>query len=146
MAVTPSLAGFAAAQRRLRALFGVDATFLIPNSSTWDASEPIDPETGRPYDPFATPASGGGFAQVVKRVSFVSRPLGSTRSAKGELSETPIGHVDESAAALIVDRDDYDAVKSATRVVVNDHEWIIQQFRHDELAGDKRWLAFLFDA
>lgn len=146
MAVTPNLAGFADAQRRLRELFGVTATFMTPNSSTWDASEPLDPETGRPYDPFATPATGGGFSTSAKTVSFVSRPLGSTRSAKGELSASPIGNIDESVAALILDVDDYDDVKNATRVVVNDHEWKIEQFRHDELAAMKRWLVFLEDA
>lgn len=145
MAVTPDLAGFADAQRRLRELFGVDAVFLIPNAATWDAGEPVDPETGRPYDPFATPTTGGDFAQVTVRVSFVSRPLGSTRSAAGEIGASPIGNIDESVAALILDVDDYDAVKNATRVVVNDHEWKIEQFRHDELAAMKRWLVFLED-
>lgn len=146
MALTPDLAGFAAAQRRLTALFGVDATFLTPAAATWDPAEPIDPETGRPYDPFAEPASGGGFDEDVARVSFVTRPLGSTRSSTGEFGESAIGKVDESVAALILDVADYDRVKDATRVMVNDHEWEIQQFRHDELAAYKRWLVFLEDA
>lgn len=146
MSMTPDTAGFADAQERLRAALGVDATFMIPVAATWDPDEPLDPETGRPYDPFATALTGGGFDEVVIRVSFVSRPLGSTRSATGEFGSTPAGNIDESVAALIVAAEDYDSVADATRVVVNDHEWQIEIVRHDELAGRKRWIFFLEDA
>lgn len=146
MALTPDVAGFADAQRRLRSQLGVNATFLIPAAVTWDPAEPLDPETGRPYDPFAEPASGGGFDEQVARVSFVSRPLGSARTSAGAFGEGPVGKVDQSVAALIVDVADYDRVKNATDVVVNDHQWEIQQFRHDELAANKRWIVYLEDA
>lgn len=144
--VAPDIAGFRAAQRRLRQVLGVDATFHIPVAATWAPGEAVDPETGRPYDPFATPASGGGFSDATVRVSFVSRPLGATRSAHGEYAETPIGDVDTEVVALIVDADDYDTVKNATRVTVNGHLWQIETVRHDELAGDTRWIFFLEDA
>lgn len=139
-------AGFADAQRRLRAALGVDVVFQVPVPPTWDPAEPLDPETGRPFDPFATPATGGGTVDFTKRCSFVNRPLRGQGTGKGDFPATPIGRVDAFAAALIVDVEDYEDVKDAERCVVLDNTWVIDGFEMDSLAGVKRWLAFLVDA
>ena len=51
----PDLDGFAEAQGRLRQMIGVDAVFLVDGEPIWPAGTPIDPETGKPYDPFLEP-------------------------------------------------------------------------------------------
>lgn len=139
-------AGFADAQHRLRQALGVDVVFKVPVAPTWDPAEPLDPETGRPFDPFATPTSGGGTVDFTKRCSFVNRPLRGQGTGKADFPSTPLGRVDSFAAALIVANEDYEDVKDATRCVVVQNTWAIDGFEMDSLAGVKRWLAFLVDA
>lgn len=146
MAASPDTVGFAEAQRRLRAKLGVDAVFEIPEAVEWDPDEPIDPETDRPYDPFATPTTGGGTTDITKRCSYVSRPLGTTRDPTGNFPATPIGTVDAFNAALLLDADDYEDVKTAKRVRVIDDTWQIAGWQKDELAGYYRWIIYLQDA
>lgn len=138
VAVTPDLAGFADAQRRLRQQLGVDAVFEIPGAATWDPAEPIDPDTGRPYDPFATPSSGGAPTTRTVRCTFASRPI-----AGGDPQQSPLGAVDVGQAALIMEAADYQLVQDATRVTVGVEVYDVQVFRQDIVAGYERWLCFL---
>lgn len=138
MTVAPNLAGFAAAQRRLRDELGVDADFTIPVAATWDPAEAIDPDTGRPYDPFATPTSGGGVSVERVRCSFASRPI-----AAGDPQQSPIGDADPGQPALIIDAADYARVRNATRVTVGATVYDVQLFRQDLVARYERWLCFL---
>jgi hypothetical protein len=141
--IVPDIAGFRAAQQRLRELLGTTVTFLIPEAATWAAGEPIDPETGRPMDPFAEPATGGGLVEVTKRVSFVARPLTSGRALGGDVAAAPIGNVDMGSAALIVDVADYPDVEDATRVHVGQALYDIENWRFDTLGEAERWIAYL---
>lgn len=143
MTINPDVDGFREAQHRLREKLGTAAVFQIPQPATWDPGEPLDPDTGRPFDPFAEPASGGGYVEVTKQVSYVARPLTSGRALGGDTYAAPIGNVDMGTAALIIDIDDYAAVATATRVTVAGTLFDIEMFRHDTLGPIGRWIAYL---
>lgn len=138
MPAAPDTAAIADAQRRLRAAVGVDATFTIAGEPTWPPDTPLDPETGRPYDPFLEPETPGDETAVTIRCSFVHRPL---RSIDPEA--TPIGPGDLGSAELIVDVDDYPAVKGAQRVWVGADAWKVREWRYDIALGVERWLAYM---
>lgn len=146
MPLTPDLEGFAAAQKRLREQLGVDAVFMTPVATTYDPSVPVDEDSGRPLDPFAAPTSGGEFTEEVVRASFVTRPLASARSLGGERTEAPGGVFEETVSALIVDPDDYERVKNATRVRVHEKEWQVEHASIDSLSRVVRWIFYLEDA
>jgi hypothetical protein len=138
MRPTPDVAGFASAQVALRAALGVDAVFLIPGEATWPAGTPLDPETGKPYDPFLEPESATATQEITVRCSFVHSPLTSA-----DPEATPIGAADRGSAALVVPLADYPTVRAATRVRVGAETWDIQQFRYDLALTVPRWIAYL---
>lgn len=140
---SPDVDGFIEAQRRLREKLGATAVFHITQAKTWDPDEPIDPETGRPFDPFAEPTAGGEIVDVRKRVSFVSRPLTSGRALGGDTSAAPIGVTDQSTAAVIVDIADYPDVKDAERVTIAQTMYDLELWRHDTLGPAERWIAYM---
>jgi hypothetical protein len=114
---SPDVAGFRAAQARLREVLGVDAVFIIASALTWPPDTPLDPETGRPYDPFLEPVTPEVDVQVTVRCSFVQRPL-----VAADPTLSPIGSIDRGSAALVVAEADQPAVKDAVRVIVG--RWI----------------------
>jgi hypothetical protein len=130
--IKPDTDGFRDAQRRLRQELGAAATFYMRSPATWAPDEPIDPDTGRPFDPFAEPASGGEDREVVKLVSYVARPLTSGRALGGDSAAAPIGNVDMTTAAVIVDVDDYPEVKDAHRVKVADTVYDVEMWPLDK--------------
>lgn len=126
MRPTPDVAGFADAQRALRDKLGQDVTFLIPADATYDGE--ADPETGKPYDPWGDPVTGGGEpTEVVKRVSVVNRLGGVTDEAQS----TPIGVVASDHIALILDEADWPDVEAATHVSLYDERYKITDVRAD---------------
>src|SRR4051812_43827116 len=96
---------------RLRGTLGTDATFLIPPEATWPTGTPLDPETGRPYDPFLEPENPEEPTEVTVRVSFVHRPIDQTDPAG-----SPIGAIDRGNAAVILTPAEHELVAHATRV------------------------------
>jgi hypothetical protein len=139
MTTAPDLAGFAAAQRQLARDLGVDAVFTIPpGEPVWPPGTALDPDTGRPYDPFLEPESQDEETHVTVRCTYASRPLVSMDPAA-----TPIGSIDAGSAALIMDADLYPPVASARRVVVGQETYSIDLARHDELAGYDRMILYL---
>lgn len=138
MRPAPDLAGFAEAQDALRARMGVDAVFLIRGEKTWPAGTPLDPETGRPFDPFLEPEVDAGDAEIVVRCSYVSRPM-QTQDPAG----SPIGAIDRGNAALVVDPDDHAMVADAYRVRVGAEVYDLQEWRWDNVGGMERWIAYL---
>lgn len=126
------------AQRRLRDQLGVDAVFLIAGDVTWPPDTPLDPETGKPYDPFLEPETTGEALEITVRCSFVHRPLDSADPAA-----SPIGAIDRGTAALILEPTEYAAVSEARRVRVGEETWDIQDWRHDVALRVPRWIAYL---
>lgn len=126
MRPAPDVAGFADAQRHLRAKLGQDVIFVIPAAATYDGE--ADPETGTPYDPWGNPSSGGGApTEVVKRVSVIS-PLSSVSDTA---QSTPIGVIAADHVAVILDEQDWPDVEAATHVVLNGERFKITDARPD---------------
>jgi hypothetical protein len=138
MTPVPDVAGYAAAQTRLREQLGIDADFLIKGEPVWPPGTPIDPETGKPYDPFLDPVTPVEETTITVRVSFVHRPLDAADPAA-----SPIGPLDRGNAALIVAEADYPTVHGARRVQVAGEVWDLQSWRHDVAARMPRWIAYL---
>lgn len=139
----PDLAAFRDAMSRLRRNLGTDATFHLPIAPTYDPAEPIDPETGRPYDPFATPAVAGGETDVIVRVT-VTENLPIPR--RDDLQQTPIGRFASDMIGLDLDADDYPSVQHATAVTVHDQRFKVEDFRPSGLNGVDRYIAYIRSA
>lgn len=137
---TPDLAGFADAQERLRQQYGVDATFIFPGDMTYAPDVQLNPRTGKPYDPFATPDTVTAEREEVVRCSVVTKALGG-RAEAGRVTETPIGSMSDAGMALMFNLDDYARVDDAPLCEVYGETWKVTQLRRDEL-GD-RGIAFL---
>lgn len=138
MMVNPDVAGFQAAQARLRAELGVDVTFLVPVAPTYPPGTPVDPDTGRPLDPFAEPVTERGWDEEPARVSFINRGVG-----EGDAAQTPLGSIDEGKAALIIDGDTYGRVRRATRVKIGPETYAVEQMRYDPSLRSERYVVFL---
>jgi hypothetical protein len=63
-APTPDIAGFIAAQDRMRQVFGRDVPFNVPVAPVWPVDTQLD-ENGEPYDPTVVPSSGGGMTFTI---------------------------------------------------------------------------------
>jgi hypothetical protein len=125
----PNLQGFADAQAALRDRFGQDVTFVIPTAATW--TDPTDPQTGQPFDPWGAPASGGGSTEVIKHISVVSRPLASVRD---DAQATPIGRLASDDVAFIVPFEEWDDIAGATHAIWLDDRYKITEVRDDAMA------------
>lgn len=134
----PDLQGFADAQAALQEAFGLDCVFLVAGEQTWPAGTPLDPETGKPYDPFLEPDDPQGDTEITVRCSFVHKPLQGIDPA-----QSPIGPGDLGDAALLIPLDKYQSIKKATRVRIGEELWDIQQFRYDVALTIPRWIAYL---
>ncbi len=138
--VLPDLAGFKAAQQRLREQVGVDVTFRIPVPPVWPPGTPLDPQTGRPYDPTVEPQSGGTFGSVVKRVGLVFRPIKvNVEDPVGEEVQGGIRHGE--SLALSVSTADYPDIEDAAQVNVEGTEYRVMSIIVDP-GLDNRYIVF----
>lgn len=133
---TPDLAGFAEAQDRLRTLIGIDAVFIHDGSKTWAADVQLNPRTGEPYDPFATPDTEDAERRETVRCGVFSRLL-----RAGKTDTVPIGRMADSDLILTFDLTDLPRVKGADRVEAQDELWELRSTEADTI-GD-RGIAFL---
>jgi hypothetical protein len=122
---TPDLSGFIERQDFLRSAFGVDVTLRTPAAPTWDPAEPIDPETGRPYDPFAVPTSGEGFTEETV-TALVIDPLG---VGEDETVVGPAGRASTDVMILSFGIEDRAAVQAATEAIVRESRYRISEVR-----------------
>lgn len=143
MTVTPNTAGVAGAMNRLREHLGVDATFLVRGEPVWPAGTPIDPETGRPYDPFLEPEVPTEETEVTVRCSFVHRPFAPGAMGGMDMGTSPLGQADRGLAGLIVSEADYPQVQGAHRVRVGLETWDVELWRHDTSLTVGRYVCFL---
>lgn len=124
------VSGFREAQERLRDKLGADVTFRTPTPSVWPAGTPLDPQTGRPYDPTVEPTSGGGFADAMIRVGLVFRPIRvNVEDPVG--ADVSGGTRQRESIALSVSQRDFPGIVNATRVNVGDIEYKITQVIRD---------------
>ena len=140
MSPTPDLAGFRSAQQRLRDTMGVEATFKLPVAPVWPAGTPLDPQTGRPYDPTVEPESGGGHTEVVRRVALTFRPIKvNVEDPIGDEVQGGIRHGE--SIALSMSPADHAAVESAVQVNLEGTEYRITSMIADP-GLDDRYIAF----
>lgn len=139
MPEAPDIVGFRAAQRRLRELLGRDAVFHTPLPVTWGPDVALDPQTGRPYDPTVVPDSGGGMADVTKRVGLVMRPI--TQRDDQVAEESPIGPRRDTLIALAVEVDDYPDIQDAATVTVGGVGYTITEMLRDP-GIDERYIVY----
>jgi hypothetical protein len=140
MSVPPNIAGFDAAQRRLRTLLGVEATFHREGIKTWPPGTARDPETGEPVDSFVSPISAP-IEDIAIRCSLVTRPL--SRLLQPEREEAALGWVGSDSAALIMSPEDHALVTGAKYVSVNAVRYLVTDFREDATSIVPRVIAFL---
>lgn len=139
MPVSPDFEGFAAAQKALREKFGQDLTFAIPGEVTYPDGTPLDPETGKPFDPTIEPIESEE-SETTVRVSVVNRPIRTGLSDESE--RKAIGWLEEGGVVLIVDPEDWPEIENATRVQFADEWYAIRQTDHDYLGEVDRYLVW----
>lgn len=133
---TPDLAGFADAQHRLRQAVGIDAVFIHSGAQTWGPDVPINPRTGRPYDPFAAAETTGPERRETVRCGKFSR-----FARAGETLDTPIGFMADADLILTFDLADLPRVQGADSVEAEDETWKLRSTDEDSLG--QRGVAYL---
>lgn len=137
--VTPDVAGFEEAQNRLRDETGAEVVFRLPATAEWPTGVPLDPETGRPFDPTVKPT---GSAMVT-----ASARVGVAFSTTGQQTETAAtGLWERTHATLIVGSGDVLAhdLEQALEVQLRGELYKIEAFKPDGIKDRvHRWLAFV---
>lgn len=132
----PDFNGFADAQARLRAQFGQDVVFKIPNTATY--AGPTDPETGRPLDPYETPLTGGGETSVALRLSVVNDAVNSN----DESQFSPVGQIRSNRLVFIVPGTLVAQIEDAVAVICYDERYEIEEIRPDAMGPVPRSLVY----
>lgn len=140
--MTPDIAGFQDAMRRLRTATGRDVTFHIPVAPQWPAGTQLDPETGEPYDPTVKPTTGGGFTDVVKHVGVVYKDESRLRPG-ADTQETAIGPRSGMDEILDLDILDYLDVQDATEVSDLDARYRIVERKQTGMTEAERVLVYM---
>lgn len=137
MSVTPNLAGFRDAQRRLRDAFGQDVTFRWPPTETWPEGTALDPESGRPHDPVVKPVTSAPRSEVVKA------DVASSPGRKDNSDTTAFGELEVGDILLILNLEDGAVVAGATSFELPSGErYAIRATRDDGIGGIDRHLVF----
>lgn len=99
---SPNLAGFAAAQERLRQEFGQDVVFYAPPAVTLPPGTPVD-QFGRPLDPTITGSAVSATGSARCNVAF--RAIGDQAEplAAGVFEQTHVMLIANPAASAVVD-------------------------------------------
>lgn len=136
MSLDPDISGFAAAQTELRDQFGEDIVFLQETEVTFPPGTPVDPETGKPYDPAIEPTASGQASAVVKcNVAF--------RSANESVEFGALGITEATRIMLICDLDDRDVIEPANEFICREERYAISAQRPDGLGPTlQRWLVY----
>lgn len=131
----PDLAGFAAAQNRLRDHFGELVIFLTPVAGAWPPGTPIDPETQKPYDPVIA-AQASGMSSAAVNANVVTRPYG-----KPDVEWAALGAVETDHVMLIAGASAFPA-SAATDFEVRGDRYKVSSMRFDGIGGIQRHLTF----
>jgi hypothetical protein len=108
----------------------------------WDPAEKLDPQTGKPMDPYATPIASGS-TDVTLRASLASRPL--ARLMQDESMNSPLGDVNADTFALILASGASATVGTAKSCsMIDGRRYLVTDFRDDVVAGaHHRTIAYL---
>lgn len=138
---TPNLGGFREAMASKRDMLGEIVTLLGPVEATYDPSVKIDPDTGQPYDPMATPtASGRASASVQAGVAYRHTP-----SFAGAASDQAAGGLFDSAGLLVILASGMASAATSIRadtVLARGEYYKITAQRFDGVSAIDRFLIF----
>lgn len=129
----PDLAGFDAAQRRLRQKLGRVTIFLQWIDEGYPQGTPVDQE-GNAFDPTVQPASGGYYASASAVCSVVYQPLTTIR--RDEVQSDALGMRSRENKNVIVDPIDYaqsEVIQNATYFEIDGHRWRVTNIQDDSL-------------
>lgn len=98
----PDLDGFAEAQTRFRGQFGDLVTFYGDPVVTLPPGTPVDPETGRPYDPVVQGSAVVPSATATCNVAWQANQHESGQSPAGRMDRTDLMLICEPATSAIV--------------------------------------------
>lgn len=136
---SPDLAGFRNAAIRMRAEMGADVPFFTRTDGTFPADTPLDPETGRPFDP-AVAESGSAWGSAMVRAGVYTKPV---VGADDDAIANAVGWFEEGRIVLDVDPDDYASVEAATEVEWNGARYEISDVDGSEIDNvEHRKLVF----
>lgn len=132
------LAGFAAAQSRLRNEFAEEVTFMYPAQFAYPAGTPIDPETDEPYDPTVEPIAASAASAVVRcNVAFYSSQRGGQ-----EAQDTAAGLFEQTHLMLIADVAAASAIAPAIEFDVRGARHKIEAQKPDGIGALQRYLVW----
>lgn len=131
----PDLAGFADAQRRKRQLLGEEITFFGEVLLEFPVDTPTDPETGRPFDPFAEPTSSAQATSSAK-ASVAFRP-----AVAGGQEATPVGLLDSTHVLLVLDSQSSAAASGKVEFSWRDERYKITAQKPD-VGWMDRWIVW----
>lgn len=136
----PSLAGFAEAQDRKRALLGSDVTFLWPAVVTFDPTVPLNME-GQPYDPVIQPTASSQ-ASASARVGAFFKAVNRGGAANAAV-ESAIGGDERSRIFLALASADGIRMEGASQFIFHGTLFKIDVIKVDEIVlGYQRWLVY----
>lgn len=138
---TADLAGFAAAQQRLRSQFGETVWFIQAESVTFPPGTPIDPVTNKPYDP-AIAASTMVAASASAQCDVFFRAI--SRGGMGhEYAQSAEGIRNFSLSMLITDISNRSICEGAVKVILRGDVWKVMSEKPDGVGAVQRWLTFV---
>lgn len=137
----PDLAGFAAAQQRLRDAFGEVVTFYADETElVWPGGVTIDPETHRPYDPTVVPVSSAvGSAQVKCDVVFKAI---NRAGIGGEVDFSEAGMAETDHIMLIAPSAAASAIDGKSTFHARDETFKITATKFDGVGAIQRYLTY----
>lgn len=138
----PDLAGYVAAQRRLRSKLGRIVKFYTERPPTYDLSLPagtFDPESGLPYDPTVKPLSSG-WVVASARASIAFAPLATLR--RDEVQGEPEGTRSRLNKDVILDVDDAWTASGASMFEIDGQFWEIVNRQFDGIGGKQRYIVY----
>lgn len=138
MPAAPDIAGFKAAQDRLREVLGRAVLFHLPVPPQYAPDVQLDPETGEPYDPTVVPISGGGTTDVAITAGVVTTVIEASDEADIKLG--PAGVRSGESVALIIAPADKASVEDATAFSLDGIRYAITDLRFD--GSSDRWVCF----
>lgn len=140
MSPSPDLPGFRDATIRMRAEMGTDVAFFAPQAETYPAGTPLDPETGKPFDPVIQ-ATASGFTSAAVRAGLYTKPVPSSR--EDDAIANAVGWFEAGNIVLDVDINDEDLIADATEVEVRGERYAIADSDRDGV-GDVEHRVLVF--
>lgn len=133
------IAGFAAAQERLRGQFGESAVFLQAPVYSYPPGTLMDPDTGAPYDPVVV-ATASAQASAVVRCDVAYEAFRAGRDRDNE--PTALGFLDRAHLMLISGSASRAQCEGAVNVILRGQSYKVTNGKPDGIGGVQRWLTY----